>query len=143
MGKGNLIDSSSDFGMRVERRLLSERVGWLVTVRPDGTPEPSPVWFIWDGECILIYSQPGKQKIRNLQRNPAVAFHLDGDGQGGDIIIFTGTAVLDPNELPAHRVPAYREKYTEGFERIGMTAETFSNLYSVAIKVVPEKLRGH
>ena len=53
-------DTTTDFGRRVERRLRDEYLVWLTTVRADGLPQPSPVWFLWDGETVLIYSQPGK-----------------------------------------------------------------------------------
>ena len=46
-----LIDSSTEFGKRVEQRLRDEQIGWIVTVGTDGTPQPSPVWFLWDGFC--------------------------------------------------------------------------------------------
>ena len=48
------LDPSTEFGARVERRLPDERIIWLTTVGPDNTPQPSPVWFFWDGETFLI-----------------------------------------------------------------------------------------
>jgi hypothetical protein len=59
-----LIDTSTDFGQRVTGRLHEEIVIWLVTVDPNGTPEPSPVWFYWDGDAFLIYSLPGTPRER-------------------------------------------------------------------------------
>ena len=53
-----LFDPQTDFGARVARRLQNEQVIWITTVRVDGTPQPTPVWFIWDGETILIYPCP-------------------------------------------------------------------------------------
>jgi PPOX class probable F420-dependent enzyme len=63
-----LIDPSTDFGARVARRLADETIGWLVTVDAEGTPQPSPVWYLWDGETILIYSNPGR---RSCATSPA------------------------------------------------------------------------
>ena len=137
------LDTSSEFGQRVERRLREERVIWLTTVRADGTPQPSPVWFLWDGETFLIYSQPNQQKLRNIERNPKVALNFDGDGQGGDIIVFTGEARLDPQAPPANQVAAYVERYQPGFVRIGMSAEAFAQTYAVPIRITPTGLRGH
>lgn len=74
------IDTTTDFGKRVERRLREERIAWLTTVRRDGTPQPLPVWFLWDGDTILIYSQPNQQKLRNIRHNPKVSLNLDGNG---------------------------------------------------------------
>ena len=68
-----MIDTATEFGARAARRLSQEPIIWLTTVRHDGTPQPSPVWFLWDGESVLIYSQPATQKLRNIARNPHVA----------------------------------------------------------------------
>ena len=139
----SLNDASTPFGARAERRLREERIGWLVTVRADGTPQPSPVWFLWDGETILLFSQPGTQKLRNIGRNPRVALHLDSDGKGGDIVVVTGEARVVEEELPAYLVPEFVEKYGWGFERLRFTAEEFSARYSVPVRIRATGLRGH
>lgn len=137
------VDTSTAFGSRVLRRLQEEEVIWLVTVSADGTPQPSPVWFLWDGETALIYSQPNTPKLRNIERQPRVALHFDGDGQGGDIIVLTGTAAIDPAAPPATAVPLYLEKYRARISNIGMDPERFAAGYSVAIRFTPTRMRGH
>lgn len=138
-----MLDLATEFGTRVAHRLRDDRLIWLTTVRADGTPQPSPVWFLWADQAFLIYSQPSTQKLRNIARNPKVALNFDGDGHGGNIVVFTGEAWIDESAPPPHRVAEYVEKYQEGFKRIGMTAEHFAQAYSVAIRVTPTSLRGH
>ncbi len=136
------VDTSTPFGSRVLRRLEEEPIIWLVTVDADGTPQPSPVWFLWDGETALIYSQPNTPKLRNIERQPRVALHFDSDGQGGDIVVLTGTAAIDPDAPRASAVPAYVEKYRARISNIGMDPEHFAAGYSVAIRFTPTKVRG-
>lgn len=138
-----MIDLTTEFGRRVAKRLAEERIIWLTTIDSAGVPQPKPVWFWWDGQTFLIYSQPNAHKLHHIARNPKVALNLDGDGQGGNIVVFTGEAQLAPNTLPANEVPAYAQKYQPGFARIGMSAEQFAQTYSVALKVTPTHLRGH
>jgi PPOX class probable F420-dependent enzyme len=138
-----VIDETTDFGKRVAQRLRDESVIWLTTVRPDGTPEPSPVWFLWDGESCLIYSQPGKTKLKDLARNPRVALSFDTNGRGGNVVILTGDARVDEVAPPADQSPDYLTKYREMITGIGMQPDTFARGYSVAIRVTPTKLRGH
>ena len=137
------IDTGSEFGGRAARRLGDELVYWLVTVGSDGTPQPSPVWALWDGETFVIYSRPDTPKLRNIASRPRVALHLDGDGRGGDIVIVTGDARLAADAPAADRVAAYVTKYREAMRRIGMTPESFARAYSVAVRVTPAGLRGH
>jgi PPOX class probable F420-dependent enzyme len=135
------IDTSTPFGERVARRLREEIVVWLVTTRPDGTPEPSPVWFYWDGDSFLIYSLANTVRQRNITRNPRVALHFDST-RGGDIVIFTGEARIASDAPAAYQHAAYVEKYRADFVRIGSTPERFSMRYRVPIRVRPQKLRG-
>jgi PPOX class probable F420-dependent enzyme len=138
------IDTSTSFGERAARRLREERVGWLTTVRRDGLPQPSPVWFLWDGdETFVLFSQPDKQKLRNIARSPHVSLNLDGNGQGGDIVIVSGTAEIDTDAPSAAEVPDYVIKYADGFRRLGMSAEQFAATYSVPLRLRATGLRGH
>lgn len=138
-----MIDLNTEYGQRVARRLAEERIGWLTTVDGSGTPQPRPVWFLWQEGSLLIYSRPGTRKLEHIAGSPRVALNLDGDGLGGDIVVLTGTAAVDGGAPPADQVPAYVEKYSVAMQRIGMTAEQFARVYSVAVRVTVDRLRGH
>jgi len=138
-----MFETATEYGQRVARRLQQERIIWLTTVDSHNRPQPRPVWFLWDGESFLIYSRPNTAKLHHILHNPNVALNLDGDGMGGDIIVINGVATIDEAGPPAESVPEYVEKYSSGFERIGMTAAQFTGVYSVAVRVSPTGLRGH
>lgn len=76
-----MLDLTTEFGQRVIRRLAEEHLIWLTTVSSDGTPQPRPVWFLWDGETFLIYSKSNTYKLNHIVRRPQVALNLDGDGR--------------------------------------------------------------
>ena len=140
-----LPDSSTPFGERVARRLRDEPVIWLTTVDAKGTPQPTPVWFLWDEttSTILIYSLTGAKRLAHLQQNPRVALNFDGNGRGGDIIIITGEALVSSDDPPADQLPAYVEKYRDFIARSFSTARNFASKYSVALRIRPLALRGH
>jgi PPOX class probable F420-dependent enzyme len=137
-----MIDLSGDFGSRAAQRLDTEIVVWLTTVSADGTPQPTPVWFLWENETVLIYSKANQAKLRNIQRNPRVALHFDSDGTGGNVVVITGEARIDSQAAPANAVAAYLKKYREEITGIEMTPESFAKAYAVAIRVTPTGLRG-
>ncbi|MGC9349143.1 MAG: TIGR03667 family PPOX class F420-dependent oxidoreductase [Anaerolineae bacterium] len=136
------IDTSTDFGKRVTRRLEEEEVIWLTTVSGSGTPEPRPVWFTWDGELFHVYSQPETYKLRHIRANDQVALNFDSDGSGGDIVVFTGEATILDKPAADQDAP-YVEKYREAMAGLGMTPEDFAASYSVPLRVRPIDLRGH
>jgi PPOX class probable F420-dependent enzyme len=136
------FEPETPYGHRVANRLATERVAWLVTVDGRGTPQPLPIWFLWDGKTILIYSQPETAKLRNLARSDRASLHLNSDAYGDDIVVLTGTAAVDESAPPASDVPAYIEKYADGLRSLGMTPEAFAASYSVPIRFRPRKVRG-
>jgi len=138
-----LLDTSTEFGQRAERRLRDERLAWLTTVDAKGTPQPIPVWFLWDGAgSVLIYSRPDTPKLRAIERNPRVSLNLDGNGSGGDIVVAIGDATVS-DDPPAHELPDYVEKYAALIERNRWTPESFAADYSVPIRITIGRVRGH
>ncbi|MFQ5554058.1 MAG: TIGR03667 family PPOX class F420-dependent oxidoreductase [Acidimicrobiia bacterium] len=135
------IIPDSSFGQRVRHRLETEIVAWLTTVRSDGTPQASPIWFWWDGETILIYSKDGTARLRNLERSAAASFHFDGDKRGGDIVVLEGTAGVS-EDPPSTGIPEYQEKYRSQIPRIGHNPDTFADAYPVPLRFTPKRLRG-
>jgi PPOX class probable F420-dependent enzyme len=140
-----LPDPSSEFGTRVARRLREEIVAWLTVVDRAGTPQPAPVWFLWDdaSASALVYSMGDAKRLAHMRANPRVALHLDGNGTGGDIVVLTGEAVESPDEPPASATPAYLAKYGDRITRGWQTAENFSSIYSVPVRIRVGRVRGH
>jgi PPOX class probable F420-dependent enzyme len=137
-----VIDQTTEVGARVAARLRDELVAWLVTVAADGTPVPTPVWFLWDGETILVYSQREKPKPRHIATNPRVALALRTDVVGDDLAVITGMAAIEESAPAAFELPPYTEKYRDEIARMGSDPEEFSGAYSVPIRITPTKLRA-
>ena len=137
-----VIDPSTDTGARVAARLRDEIVAWLVTVAPDGTPVPTPVWFWWDEETLLVYSQPDKPKLRHIAANPRVALALAFDEVGDLRAVVTGAAEVDSSAPAAFELPAYIDKYRDEIARLGSNPEEFSGAYSVPIRIRPTRVRS-
>jgi PPOX class probable F420-dependent enzyme len=137
-----VIDPSTPFGQRVTRRLRDDVVIWLTTVGSDLTPQPNPVWFVWDGQSLLTYNRTDAARVTHVRDRPRVSLSFDGDGKGGDIVVITGTARLAPDEPPPHQVPDYVAKYRERMIRVSGTLERFSERYPVPIRVFPTRVRG-
>lgn len=128
---------------RVEARLRHDLIAWLTSVRPDGQPVSVPVWFVLceDG-TILLYSQPGKAKLRNIAANPKVSFALDGTDTGRNIVRIEGDIRPDNDQPPPNQQPAYLAKYAERMAAVFGTSERFAELYSVALTITPTRLRA-
>ena len=49
---------------------------YLATLMPDGSPQVTPVWFSTDGEHILINTNEGRVKDKNMKARPKVAMTI-------------------------------------------------------------------
>ncbi|WUJ69690.1 TIGR03667 family PPOX class F420-dependent oxidoreductase [Kribbella soli] len=136
------IDTSTGFGKRIARQLGDERVVWLTTVAPSGTPAPTPVWFLWYGDELLISSEPDKAKLRNIAAHPQVSVNFNATHTGGDVGVITGAAVIESEPISGEALAAYNAKYAGDIAGLGMTPDQFHASYSVLIRITPGKLRG-
>ncbi len=128
---------------RTRTRLSRETLAWFTTVNAQGRPITLPVWFLWDGDSeILIYSLTNAARLRNIEANPNVSLHLDGDKHGGEIVVIEGMAAVDPDQPPADGVPEYLDRYRGYMNAYGWTPEWFAGRYSVAIKLRIDNVRA-
>ncbi len=56
--------------------LESTAVGHLATIGPSGEPQVNPVWFLWDGEYVLLSVKAETVKYRNVLRDRRVAISI-------------------------------------------------------------------
>jgi len=135
-----MLDFTTDFGKRLKRHLEHDEVIWFTSVSPKGVPSPNPVWFYWDGESVLVFSEPKSFRVRNLQYNPHVALNFDTDAHGNEVIVIVGEASIKPGNKSIP--PGYWAKYEKLLPGIGTTTEGMIRDYSVEIRVSRLRARG-
>jgi len=57
----------------IKKFLEKPNLGVLATVSPSGRPQATPIWFMLDGDEILVNTTKSRVKMRNLKANPRVA----------------------------------------------------------------------
>jgi PPOX class probable F420-dependent enzyme len=126
---------------RVTEALDLALIGFLTAVDREGQPQTSPVWFLRDGDELIVYNRPKSRRLASIVDNDRVAFTLRADRQATGMLTIEGRAVVDDDLEPADRVEAYVTKYAEEIEGMGWTPEQFASLYSVGIRVRVTRLR--
>lgn len=135
---GAMFDERPD----IQARLDDELIVWMTTVSPAGQPQTSPVWFLVQGESIVVYSLRGTPRTRNIAANPRVSLNLNSNASGNEVVIIEGHAEIVEDARPAHEEPDYVAKYEAAIEDLGMTPEAFAADYPVRIHVRPTRLRA-
>lgn len=66
---------NDDIRALLERRLIAR----VTTIGPDGYPHTVPIWYILDGDNIVIATGPESRKVKNIHTNPKGAVAVGGD----------------------------------------------------------------
>ncbi len=69
--------------------LAGARTCRVATVSPSG-PHVSPLWFVWHGESIWLYSITTSQRFKDLQEDPRIAIVVD---DGHDYLELRGVEI--------------------------------------------------
>ncbi|MFJ7044081.1 pyridoxamine 5'-phosphate oxidase family protein [Streptomyces sp. NPDC101112] len=65
--------------------LGAQRTCRVATVSADGAPHVSPLWFVWDGTSLWLYSITRSKRWSELRRDPRVAVVVDAGEDYGEL----------------------------------------------------------
>lgn len=82
------------------RTFLEERrFATLATVNTDGTPQQTVMWYLLDGDEILMNTAVGRVKHRNLEHNPKISICVEDEYRYVSVV---GVAQLDVDQERTH-----------------------------------------
>lgn len=137
-----VFDTGSAGDAHALERLEKDMIGWLTTVTAEGQPQTFPIWFLWDGGEILVYSDRRARRNLNIKVNPRVSLHLNDNGKGGDIVIVEGEARVDDETPAPEGNAAYNAKYGQWIRDSFTTTEEFTSVYNVPFRIRPTRGRA-
>lgn len=89
-------------------RLDTDKNVWLATVRTDGRPHVTPIWFVWHDTRFWLCTGVTSVKARNVRANPSVSVCLE---DGNAPVVGEGTAVVRERPFPDGVVAAFGAKF--------------------------------
>ena len=92
----------------------------LTSVGPDGAPHTAPVWFLRDGDDVLVSTFAGTQKHRNVERDPRVSLTVVDPRNPMAYIELRGSVTIEPDpgkELPDRIVRKHGIADAKAFDR--------------------------
>ena len=103
------------------RDLLDGQFATLATIGPDGRPQVSEVWFLADGDKVLISLNESRKKTKNLRANPAASVFLLDLAMPYRYLEIRGDAVITPDDdyAVADRVGAKYQSDVRAHDRPG------------------------
>lgn len=88
--------------------LSSEPVVWCSTLRPDGSPHLTPVWFLYLDGVWWICTEARNRKVRNVDHDPRVALALPS---GSAPLVAEGRATIHRRDFLPPVVSGFARKY--------------------------------
>ena len=97
------------------------------------------MWFLWDGESILIASKPGARKVRNIREHRCVMVGVGDPEADFDVGLVGARAELTTLSTRRLLDVGLREKYAARLDALGLSGEEFAATYSQVIRVSPSR----
>ena len=127
---------SVSFSDSVRELLDGRNFAGVATLGPDGAPQNSVVWIKREGDTVLFSSTEGRQKVRNLLRDPRVSVSVYDLADPYTSVEIRGTAEILPD--PDKRLP---HELSHKYLGIGPPAEK-EDENRVIVRVVPRRIVG-
>ncbi|MER5514661.1 PPOX class F420-dependent oxidoreductase [Streptomyces sp. NPDC002763] len=112
----------------------------LGTIQSDGSPQLSPVWVKRDGDDLLISTTVGRQKERNMRRDPRVTVLFQPFDAPYTYAEIRGTAELT-TEGGQELIDELSRKYT-GKDYADFNPAAGEDAQRVVVRVIPRKIIG-
>jgi PPOX class probable F420-dependent enzyme len=124
------------FDDSVRELLDGKNFASVATLGPSGAPQNSVVWFKREGDTVLFSSTDGRQKIRNLRRDPRISISVYDLANPYTAVEIRGTAEILPDE--GKRLP---HELSHKYLGIDPPAEKDDQV-RVIVRVAPERIVG-
>jgi PPOX class probable F420-dependent enzyme len=85
---------------QIQAFLDAPRHAITAVLRPDGTPQLSPIWFLYENARLYFSTLLNSAKSRQLRRDPRIALCIDAGHPDARAVSISGTAELITDESP-------------------------------------------
>lgn len=124
------------FTPRAEEFLKGRHFGKLATVRKDGSPHVTPMWYMLEGGRLFLNTTTNRVKYYNIRRDPRVSFLVD---DGYPYVMIEGKARIAVERDANRDIETLAIRYTG--EEAGRKAarERYWKDRRISIEIVPER----
>ena len=96
----------------------------LATIGPDGRPQLSQIWFLAEDGVVKIALNTPRQKVKNLEANPAVTVFILDTANPQKYLEIRGDATLEPDPDYVFTEPHVRQVRRPADPRLGRPRRT-------------------
>ena len=95
----------------VKQLILAKNFGHLSTLMKDGSPQISTVWIDLEGDYVLVNTNEGRTKPRNVRRDPRVAIAIPESGNEYTAAFIRGRVIEVRPDTDKSHIDKMSQKY--------------------------------
>lgn len=124
------------------RALLQERrFAVLGTINKDSSPQLTTMWYLLDGDVILMNTKAGRTKERNMRRDPRISVCIEDDYS---YVTISGTVeMIDDPQVTQRDIYRLAARYNGEEEARQQMEEQFSKETRVTLHLRLEHIIEH
>ena len=125
-----------------QRKFLEERRFAVVgTTNPDGSPHLAVMWYLLDGDDIVVNSAQGRFKDRNLARDPRMSVVVEDEYRW---IRIDGRARIEHDQTITHEdIRRLASRYYEDERKVDAAMrDNFSKQHRITYRLPIDKIAG-
>ena len=124
------------------RAFLNEkRFAVLATLNLDGTAQQTTMWYLLDGDTIVMNTKAGRLKERNLRREPRISICVE---DGYRYVTISGKVqLIDDPEIAQRDIHRLSTRYHGAEKAAQQMAEMFSKEQRVTLHLKCERVHEY
>jgi len=127
----------------LQKFLSQPLIARLAIVRANGTPQVSPMWFLYEDGVMYMSTRPERAKVKHLKANPQVAVVVDvmESPLKNKVVTLEGTAEIQTTGVKEMTTKIYK-KYMGEEGAATPAAQQNINTPRVLLKITPKKIES-
>lgn len=118
--------------------LNEQRFAVLATLNADGSAQQTTMWYLLEGDTIVMNTKAGRLKDRNIRRDPRISICVE---DGYRFITISGTAeIIDNAEIAQHDIYRLALRYHGEEKAAQQMADQFSKEQRVTLHLKCERV---
>lgn len=133
--------AESKLSPEVRAFLEERRFGVLATINPDGSVQQTVMWYLLEGDTIVMNTLRGRRKDKNILRDPRLSLSVEAEGL---FVTVSGKATIDPDPERGQRTArALAVRYDGEESAEEQMANGFGKQYRVTIDLPIDRVIAH
>jgi PPOX class probable F420-dependent enzyme len=122
---------------KAETFLKGKHFAKIATIKRNGYPHVTPIWYMLDEGRIIVNTTPDRVKYRNVQRDPRVSFLVD---DGYPYLMILGKARIATERDGKKDIETLAIRYMGEDAGKKAARDRYWKQERVSIEIIPEKV---